>query len=256
VDPRPAWPEVDDHILANGCLFELVDGELIPVVPADEPHSAAHRDLVALLSSHAAQGFRVGVDLLTRVAERSEVAPDACVYPEGRDEGHRRLEELAFEVLATEHRTHAARKAQLLIARGVRRVFAIDLVYSQVLEWEPGSNRWRSMVPGSVIEDRCLVRPLSTDALRGAAQASHEEMEAWLTKEHPVLTRELHKSKAAGRLEGKVEGKAEGLRMAIEDACELLGMELTPEQREHLAGLDLAGLQRLRAHLKSLKRWP
>jgi hypothetical protein len=44
--------------------------------------------------------------------------------------------------------------------------------------------------------------------------------------------------------------------MAIEDACELLGMELTPEQREHLAGLDLAGLQRLRAHLKSLKRWP
>jgi len=246
--PRPDWPEVDDHILASGCLFELIDGELIPVVPADEPHSAAHRDLVALLSSHAAPGFRVGVDLLTRVAERSEVAPDACVYPEGRDEGHRRLEELAFEVLASESRPHAARKAQLLVARGVRRVFAIDLNYSQVLEWEPASNEWRAMVPGSVIDDRCLVRPLSTNALRGAAQVSHEEMEAWLAKRHPVLTRELQKSKAAG--------KAAGLRVAIEDLCEVLGIALTPGQREHLEGLDLAGLEALRADLKQLRRWP
>ncbi len=62
--PRPDWPEVDDHILASGCLFELIDGELIPVVPADEPHSAAHRDLVALLSSHAAPLWESGQHLV------------------------------------------------------------------------------------------------------------------------------------------------------------------------------------------------
>lgn len=41
--------------------------------------------------------------------------------------------------------------------------------------------------------------------------------------------------------------------MAIEDACELLGMELTPEQRAHLAALDLPGLETLRTELKAKK---
>jgi hypothetical protein len=267
------WPAVDDHLLVNGSTFELFDGEEIPVVPADPAHSAAHSDLIALLRSHAAPGFSVGVDLMTRVAARSEVAPDACLYATAPDkEGHRQLEELAFEVLATEQRSHAARKARLLTARGVRRVFAIDVGWSQVLEWDTARNDWRLLVPGSEIEDRCLVRPLAVNALRGAVEVSHEELEAWVKKQHPVLLREqataLHEGKLAGLKEGKQaglkegklagleEGEAKGLREAVSDLCELLGIALTEAQREQLAGLDLAGLQRLRAHLKATRSWP
>lgn len=94
------------------------------------------------------------------------------------------------------------------------------------------------------------MRPLSTNALRGAAQASHEEMEAWLAKQHPVLTREVLKGKAEGKAEGlatglaagKAEGKAEGLRVAIEDLCEVLGVALDERRRAPAFKPDLAGL--------------
>ena len=276
-----SWPPIDEHLLVNGSTFELFDGEEIPVVPADPAHSAAHSDLIALLRSHAAPGFRVGVDLMTRVAARSEVAPDASIYAAAPDaQGHRQLEELAFEVLATEQRAHAARKARLLITRGVRRIFAIDLSWSQVLEWDTARNDWRILVPGSVIEDRCLVRPLSTNALRGAAEASHEELEAWVKKQHPVITREVARGQTDGRSEGLREGKFAGLkegkeaglkegkevglkegkeaalRETVADLCEAYGIELTAARQEQLAGLDLAGLQGLRARLKSARSWP
>lgn len=249
---RP-FPPVDDHLLRDGSPFELLNGRLIPVPPADEPHSLAHSDLVTLLHAHVAPGFRVGVDLMTRVAIDSEVAPDASVYPEGRDDdGHRQLEALAFEVLASERRPHAAHKARLLVARGVRRVFAIDLGWSQVLEWDMtlagGQGDWRLLPPGSVIEDTCLVRSLSTNALRGAVQVSHEVMEGWVAKKHPVLERELELREA--------KGEARGLREALADLCEVLGVELTNERREHLARFELEALRALWAHLKAHKTWP
>jgi hypothetical protein len=246
--PQEAWPPIDEHLLVNGSTFELLDGEEILVVPADPSHSAAHGDLIALLRSHAAPGFSVGVDLMTRVAARSEVAPDASIYATAPDkDGHRQLEELAFEVLATEQRPHAARKARLLTARGVRRIFAIDLGWSQVLEWDGARSDWKTLLPGSVIEDRCLVRPLSTNALRGAAEVSHEELEAWVKKQHPVLLREVARGQADA---------LGGLREAVADLCEAYGVELTEARREHLAGLDLAGLQELRARLKAARSWP
>ncbi len=54
-------------------------------------------------------------------------------------------------------------------------------------------------------------------------------------------------------------GRAEGLRearAAIVDMCELLGIALSPAQREHLASLDLDGLSQLRGHLKQHQAWP
>jgi hypothetical protein len=44
-------------------------------------------------------------------------------------------EHLVFEVVSTESIGHAARKAAKLSARGVRRVFAIDVERSRALEW-------------------------------------------------------------------------------------------------------------------------
>jgi hypothetical protein len=42
----------------------------------------------------------------------------------------------------------------------------------------------------------------------------------------------------------------------VEDLCEVLGVELTEERKAHLAGLDLAGLEALRRHLKTHRSWP
>lgn len=61
---------------------------------------------------------------------------------------------------------------------------------------------------------------------------------------------------AAGKAEGHMEGQIVGLRVAITDLCEVLGVALTPGQRQHLAGLDLDGLEALRLHLKQHRAWP
>jgi hypothetical protein len=59
-----------------------------------------------------------------------------------------------------------------------------------------------------------------------------------------------------GRESGLREGKEEGLRAAICDLCEVFSVQLTPARQEHLTGLDLAGLESLRAHLKLQRAWP
>jgi hypothetical protein len=44
--------------------------------------------------------------------------------------------------------------------------------------------------------------------------------------------------------------------VAIESACELLGIELTPARQKRLSGLDGVGLAGLLAALKRERRWP
>ena len=220
---------------------------------------------VSLLMAHAAPGYRVGLDMLMRVAVDSELAPDACLYPIERDaEGHRQLAELVFEVLATERRAHASRKAQLFAARGVRRILAVDVRWSQVLEWDHSAQDWR-LLPGSTIEDRCLVRPLATDALRGIG-TSDETLEGWVTQGHPVVRREVDRARADGqreaeriRADGQREAeriRVEGLREAIADLCEAYGVALTGERRERLRALPAPELEALRAQLKQRRAWP
>ncbi len=251
----PSVLPVDEHLLRNKSPFELIDGQLIPVAPVEEPHSQAHADLVALLTAHAAPGYRVGLDMLTRVAVDSELAPDACLYPAERDaEGHRQLAELVFEVLATERRSHAARKAQLLAARGVRRQFAIDVRWSQVLEWDTLAQDWRLLPPGSTIDDPCLVRPLATDALRGV-RTSDEVMEGWVQQGHPVVQREIERAREEGRREAEQQ-RADVLRETVADLCEAYGVALDEARRAQLQGLDLAALEGLRVQLRRDRRWP
>jgi hypothetical protein len=64
------------------------------------------------------------------------------------------------------------------------------------------------------------------------------------------------RGREAGREAGLREGKEEGLRAAICDLCEVFSVQLTPARQEHLTGLDLAGLEALRAHLKQHRAWP
>jgi len=84
--------------------------------------------------------------------------------------------------------------------------------------------------------------------------------EAFLLKEEAVWEdtrrQERETGEARGEARGLREGEAKGLRQAIEDLCELQGIELTVDRKATLTSLDLDGLTTLRAAIKLRKRWP
>lgn len=49
---------------------------------------------------------------------------------------------------------------------------------------------------------------------------------------------------------------ARRVRLIVTDLCEALGIELTLERRAAMVGVDVAWLQKLRAHLKQHRAWP
>jgi hypothetical protein len=82
---------------------------------------------------------------------------------------------------------------------------------------------------------------------------------------HAMMLKDLDKvpqsksfKKFLRSIEGPAEerGKAEGLRVAVLDACELLGIVLTEAQRAQLEAMGVAELEALRHELKQTRRWP
>jgi flagellar biosynthesis/type III secretory pathway protein FliH len=68
-------------------------------------------------------------------------------------------------------------------------------------------------------------------------------------------TEGLAEGRAEGVAEGRTEGMAEGLRHAVEDLCELLGIELSQTHSDLLASATVDDLEALRARLKRDRRW-
>jgi len=169
----PALPGIDDRLVAPETRYELLEGRLVHVSPADAPHGTRHSKISALLEAHAGLEFTVASDMLTRTSEHSDVAPDVSVFPSAPDPetGKRQLEQLAFEVVSTQSLGDAAGKAALLAARGVRRVFAIDVERSRALEWSATLAAWSVLDPASHIDDPALDVPLPVDALLTTARA-------------------------------------------------------------------------------------
>jgi Uma2 family endonuclease len=187
--------------------YEVIDGEVRHMAPSDEPHGTRHSKVSALIEAYASPGFNVASDMLTRTSETGDMAPDVSVYPARRDPktGGRRLEELAFEVVSTERLSGAAEKAAALAGRGVRRIFAIDVKRSRLLEWSRATGAWKMLAPSGVIEDPALVLPLGIDALVGAAQLDDAIALALLAKRVPVLEEKIARTRAEGKAEGKAE---------------------------------------------------
>ena len=121
---------VDDLTLDEDSHAEILDGERVMLaMGANPPHAFQHFDLTRLLAAHVASGYQGAVDMLTRTDQDNEFAPDVSVCPAGKDPatGGRYLEELAFEIVDTSDWTKLTDKTRKLKARGVRRVFAIDV---------------------------------------------------------------------------------------------------------------------------------
>lgn len=230
-------PPPDDRLVMPECGYEIVGGEVVAVSPAHEPHGSQHSKLSALLEAYCAAGYNAASDMLTRAGQKEDFAPDGCIYPIARDEqtGGRRLEELAFEVVVTESVAHAGRKAASLVARGVRRVFAIDVDRGRALEWSRALASWEILGADAVIEDRALVHGLAVRDLVSAGSADDAVARALLAKRNPVLETAVEAGRAegreAGREEGREAGHAEGRASAVVAVLVARGLPPSPDER-------------------------
>jgi hypothetical protein len=248
-------PDINDRLVEPGTPFEMLDGELVRVSPADPLHAERHVQLCALVEAHTSPDFEVGCDLLTRTSLIDDFAPDVSVYPEAPHPktGRRQIEQLAFEIISTQTLASAGRKAAKLTGRGVRRVFAIDVERSRALEWSTKLGAWIGLDAGDQIADPALEVALPVEALVHSAKADDAVARALVVKRNPVFEAVRAESQAIGEAKGEVqgkaagvaEGKAAGMATAIVALLVARGVALDHAARDQLMGeRDLARLER------------
>ncbi|MCA9559776.1 MAG: Uma2 family endonuclease [Myxococcales bacterium] len=200
-------PAVDDRLVAPESRFEISDGKVVYVAPADEPHGTRHSKVAALVEAHARDDFDVAVDMLTRTSVLDDMAPDVSVFPRARDPetDGRQIEQIVFEICSTERLRDAGVKAAKLVGRGVRRVFVVDVERRRALEWSTATESWQILGPDEVITDSALAAPLPAAALVDAAKADDAVARALLVKGNPVLVSALRASHDTGAAEALVE---------------------------------------------------
>ena len=229
-------PPVDSRLIAPESRYEVEDGRVVYVPPADEPHGTRHSKISALVEACAGTDYDVASDMLTRTSEVDDVAPDVSVFRAERDPetGGRRLEELAFEIVSTERLSHAGKKAQKLVSRGVRRVFAVDVARQRAFEWSVELGTWSLLPASAEIEDPALAAPLPVEALVREAKADDAVARALLAKQNGVIQSALRAQREAGHEEGREAGREEGrMEARFEAVLTLLhGRGLVPSEEE------------------------
>jgi len=217
-------PDIDDRLVEPGTPYEMYDGELVHVPPADPPHGERQLRLCALLAAHTGAAFQAACDLLTRTSKLDDIAPDASVYPAARDPrtGRRQLEQLAFEVVSTQTLATAARKAAKLAGRGVRRVFAIDVERSRALEWSHALGAWCVLDAAGHIVDPALEVPLPIEALIHSARTDDAVARALVARHNPVIEAI------------RADGLADGLAKAVIGVLAARGLALSRAERDQI----------------------
>ncbi|MFO0593444.1 MAG: Uma2 family endonuclease [Polyangiaceae bacterium] len=268
----------DERLAPPETRVEYIGGVEVFAAPADEPHAHQHSQIDRVVGAHVKSPYAVAVDMLTRVDDASDFAPDVSVYEpivdrKTKEKTGRKLEEIAFEVIDKQAQSVPTKKAMELVARGVRRVFCVVVRDRQLSEWSRKLGRWEPIAPGSLIEDRCFVRPIRADALVSSLLADDEIARALLVKRPPAIEIALQESHTEGREEGLAEGREEGLAEGREEGraegreegrAEALAEALRMKQSSVLRILEKRGLTvsaRLRARIAAttdvalLDRW-
>jgi hypothetical protein len=238
-----ALPAVDERLVVADCGFEIVEGKVVAVSPAYEPHARRHAKLAALLEACVADGYTVAVDMLTRAGPREDFAPAASIFASARDPatGGRQLEEVAFEIVSTETLAHAGAKAASLLRRGVRRVFAIDVERERGLHWSSATSGWEILGPDAVIDDPVFAAVVHVHELVSTASADDAMARALLAKRNPVI----EATRAESRAEGRTEGRTEATAAAIIAVLFARGLAPTAAQQSRILSLrDPAELAR------------
>jgi predicted transposase/invertase (TIGR01784 family) len=106
------------------------------------------------------------------------------------------------------------------------------------------------------IEDLAMSDSAIRDATNVLERLSADPAAQALARQRELALVTYKIEMTAAKEEGIAEGKAEGLRIAIEDLCESLGIELDPTRRKHVAEAEVDTLNALRQDIKASKRWP
>ncbi|WP_437674188.1 hypothetical protein [Sorangium sp. So ce131] len=196
--PPAERPPVDEHVVVPELTRdELIRGRRVVAQPALEPHGDVHSLVNAVIGPHVRAGYRPSVDLLTRVSSGSNFATDLSIRREGTDPetGRRYLEELSFEIVNEQSMRDVREKAEDLLARGVRRFFAVFVKRGGVAEWSAAKGEFEPLDLDGALDDPCFVRPLKVRALLDMAAGEAEIARALEQKGNPEI--EAMKQRAA-----------------------------------------------------------
>lgn len=94
---------MDDRLAPPETRLEYVRGIEVFAAPADELHASQHSQIDRVVGAHVKSPYSIAVDMLTRVDDSSDFAPDVSVYrpiidPKTKRKVGRELEEIAFEL--------------------------------------------------------------------------------------------------------------------------------------------------------------
>ncbi|MEM9463116.1 MAG: hypothetical protein AAGF11_53735 [Myxococcota bacterium] len=247
-------PRVDERLVEPETRQEIVRGRRIHAAPANAEHGDEHTEVTTVVRLHAAPGYIVSTDLLTRAAPHSDFATDTCVRRSGIDPntGARYLEELAFEVVNEQSDKYMLERAQDLTACGVRRLIAVFVKRGEICEWSAKDDRWLPLDLHGSLHDPTLIRPFPLRALFDAAAADDSLVDALAAKNNPRLA---HRERLQ-RQQGLEQGLEQGLRKAVETLCRALEIPLGPDERTQMNNLDAVGLESLLSRIESERRWP
>jgi hypothetical protein len=221
-EPGPAaWPRVSDYAVEPESGQELFDGEVREALPAGPKHGDQHNQVDYVLRAYIAPGYGASTDLLTRQAVPHNFASDTSIRKKGTDPetGDRYLEELAFEIKSTQSAEDLEQRARIMVARGVRRIFAIpvrgdaagsEIIAGPVAEWMATEERWRMYRDDEVIADPCLFQRLPVRALLDAVEADDAVAQALLGKGNRVIIKYGDERYRAGEEKGRKDGEEKG----------------------------------------------
>jgi Uma2 family endonuclease len=175
--PRRSWTIADvEAMVAAGIIaederFELIGGEVVPMLPKGGRHEMVKVDLNEHFQSIRPRDLRVAQETTLRLDSKTFLEPDFCVYPRtvsaGALRGHHVL--LAVEVSDTDLAYDLGRKASIYAAFGIPEIWVVDaksLVthvhrqlgaagYADVFEAGPADEVASSRVPAIAM---CLAR--------------------------------------------------------------------------------------------------
>lgn len=216
---------VDARLVTPETHRQVLDGVTIETMGANPPHALAHTEAAHVFRGCLAPGFAAAVDMLTRLNAGTDLAPDVSVFPAAPDPvtGRRQLEHITFEVCDSEDTAHVTDKARRFTARGVRRVFYVQVRQRTVHEWDAATDLWHAMPPGAEIVDPCFAVPIPVAALVDRVLADDTVARALLAANNRVLQAALANE--------RTEGELTALAQSVLTVLDARGLAVTDAQR-------------------------
>ena len=266
-------PAVDEHLVQPEAeaRYEMIRGRKVSAMVALLPHAKAQGRLAFLIAPHVRAGYSMSTELLTRASASSDFGTDVCVCQDGTDPatGSRYLEEISFEVVNEQRLGDVTDKAEDLIQRGVRRVFALFVKTNRVSEWLKQEGKFVLLNEDGVIEDKLFIRPIAVRALIDFTEGENEVARALITKgnaEIVKLKEDAHKKgldeghkkgldegHKKGLDEGHKKGLDEGHKKGVQDTlCRMLRLRFGDVPASMQQRIDAAGIEQLERWMERL----